>query len=69
LLLWQHLARTLDDEGTSTTGDIGSIELAGVALSRQVRGEGVEAARFAPSPSAAGLFRGHRRDTEIRSHV
>jgi hypothetical protein len=26
---WQHLARTLDDEGTNTTGDIGRIELGG----------------------------------------
>jgi hypothetical protein len=27
---WQHLARTLDDEKTNTTGDIGRIELGGV---------------------------------------
>ncbi len=27
---WRHLARTLDDEGTNPTGDIGRIELGGV---------------------------------------
>jgi hypothetical protein len=61
---WQHLARMLDDEGASTTGDIGRIELGGVRYSRLVTLCLPKLAPAAPRPTTL-LRRRHDSAREI----
>jgi hypothetical protein len=58
----QHLARTLDDEGTNTTGDIGRIELGGVRYLVTFAAKG----RYRQEPSAGGAWPGFKPSEALR---